>query len=62
MGTKKSINFIEKDDALNELDLNAVAGGLAFTDDLCPTFKICVQCSGSSCNQQGTTGNGPVAS
>ena len=29
MGTnKKSINFIEEADALNELDLNAVAGGL----------------------------------
>lgn len=62
MGTKKSINFIEEADALNELDLNAVAGGLAFTDGTCPTLIICVQCTGSSCNQQGTTGNGPIAS
>lgn len=62
MGTnKKSINFIEEADALNELDLNAVAGGLSFTDDKCP-YQQCTLCTGSSCNQLGTTGNGPVAS
>lgn len=58
MGTiKKSINFIEEADALNELDMNAMAGGFAQTD-YCPHQKICLP---SSCLGQMLLGEGPVA-
>ena len=63
MGTKKSINFIEEADALNELDLNALAGGFALADD-CP-YNGCiltVVCQPSSCLKHNERGNGPVAS
>lgn len=52
MGTKKSINFIEEADVLNQIGLNDIAGGLASTPS----------CSSSSClcHVSGSSGTGLV--
>ena len=46
---KKSIEFIQNPESLSKVNLSEIRGGRSASDD-------CTHCSGSSCNQQSTTG------